>query len=207
MRRGLPLVHDGDESGCAGRPSNVQAPEEKKMAIRTTFYKKSAIKRMSAWFGIIALAVLATCSFDVGAQIVVQAPRPAGKHIYSDTASPKADIAAALAKAKKEHKRVILDFGGDWCGDCQVLDIYFHQAPNVELLEKKFVLVHVWIGHMDANLDVAAKYGVPISRGVPALAVLSGDGKVLYSQATGQFADMRHMDPGSVNEFLKKWKS
>jgi hypothetical protein len=48
---------------------------------------------------------------------------------------------------------------------------------------------------------------VPISKGVPALAVLSPTGKVLYSQATGQFADMRHLDPGSLTEFLKKWKS
>jgi len=134
-------------------------------------------------------------------------PVPHTKHIYSETADPNADVAAGLAQAKREHKRVILDFGGDWCGDCQVLDIYFHQAPNGDLLERNFVLVHVWIGQMDRNLDVAAKYGVPISRGVPALAVLGADGKVLYSQATGQFADMRHMDPNSVTEFLNQWKS
>ena len=129
------------------------------------------------------------------------------KHLYSETANPGEDIAAGLAEAKREHKRVILDFGGDWCGDCQVLDIYFHKAPNSDLMAKEFVLVHVWIGHMDKNIDVAAKYGVPISKGVPALAVLAPDGKVLYSQATGQFADMRHMDPASLTEFLKKWKS
>jgi hypothetical protein len=65
----------------------------------------------------------------------------------------------------------------------------------------------VWIGHEDANLDVAAKYGVPVTKGVPALAVLSANGKVLYAQATGQFRDMRHMEPGSVTEFLETWKS
>ena len=59
----------------------------------------------------------------------------------------------------------MLDFGGDWCGDCQVLDIYFHQPPNDALLANNFVLVHVWIGHMDANLDVAERYGVPINEG------------------------------------------
>jgi thiol:disulfide interchange protein len=128
------------------------------------------------------------------------------RHIYSATASPTADIAAALAQAKQEHKRVILDFGGDWCGDCQVLDIYFHQPPNSEVLDKNFVLVHVWIGHMDANLDLAQKYGVPINKGVPALAVLAPDGKVLYAQGTGEFRDMRHMESGSVTEFLDKWK-
>jgi thiol:disulfide interchange protein len=129
------------------------------------------------------------------------------KHIYSETADPQADIAAGLAKAKQEHKRVILDFGGDWCGDCQVLDIYFHQQPNLDLLEKNFVLVHVWIGHMDRNLDLAAKYGVPIHNGVPALAVLSPEGNVLFAQSTGQFRDMRHMESQSVTDFLQKWKA
>ena len=129
------------------------------------------------------------------------------KHIYSETADPKAEIAAALVKAKKEHKRVLLDFGGDWCGDCQVLDIYFHEPVNHNLLEKNVVLVHVWIGHFDRNIDLAAKYGVPINKGVPALAVLSADSKVLYSQGTGQFADMRHMESKSVTEFLEKWKA
>jgi thiol:disulfide interchange protein len=120
---------------------------------------------------------------------------------------PTADIAAALAQAKREHKRVIVDFGGDWCGDCQALDIYLHQAPNDALLADHFVLVHVWIGHMDANLDVAKRYGVPITKGVPALAVLDGNGTVVYAQKAGEFEDMRHMEPGSVTEFLEKWKS
>ncbi len=129
------------------------------------------------------------------------------KHIYSETAKPKADIAAALAQAQREHKRVLLDFGGDWCGDCQVLDIYLHQSPNAALLDRNFVLVHVWIGQMDKNIDLAAHYGVPISKGVPALAVLAPDGKVLYAQRSGEFEDMRHMDSSSVTEFLEKWKS
>lgn len=135
------------------------------------------------------------------------APALTAKHIYSETADPSAEIEAALIQAKAAGKRVILDFGGDWCGDCQVLDIYFHQGQNAELLEKNFVLVHVWIGHMDRNIDLAAKYGVPISKGVPALAVLRPNGKAVYAQATGEFNDMRHMDVSSVTEFLKKWKS
>ncbi len=125
----------------------------------------------------------------------------------SETADPKASIAEGIAQAKKEHKRVIIDFGGDWCGDCQVLDIYFHQGPNLAILQKSFVLVHVFIREeMDNNIQLAAKYGVPIAKGVPALAVLDENGNVIYSQKTGQFNDMRHMDPGSVREFLERWK-
>ncbi len=130
------------------------------------------------------------------------------RHLYDESADPNVLIADALKQARAEHKRVILDFGGDWCGDCQVLDIYFHDEMNSALLEKNYIVVHIFIAStMDNHIDVATRYGIPIKKGVPALAVLSASGKVLYSQRTGEFEDMRHMDVTSVNEFLKKWKS
>ncbi len=136
----------------------------------------------------------------------VTTPPAVKKHLYSADADPKAEIASALKQARHENKRVILDFGGDWCGDCQVLDIYFHQSPNRELIAGNFVVVYIDVGHMDKNVAVAERYGVPLKKGVPALAVLDADGKVLYSQATGQFGDMRYMQPASVTEFLNQWK-
>jgi thioredoxin 1 len=127
-----------------------------------------------------------------------------GKHIYPEIAAAPGDVAAALKQARREHKRVILDFGADWCGDCQVLDIYFHQSPNVEILDKNFIEVKVNIGQEDANLDIAHKYGVPI-HAVPALAVLRSDGTVLLSQDK-EFSDMRYMQSNAVTDFLNKWK-
>jgi thiol:disulfide interchange protein len=132
--------------------------------------------------------------------------RSAGRDIYPEPTQAKADLAAALRTAAQTHKRVLIDFGGNWCGDCQVLDIYFHNAQNLPVLEANFVLVHVNIGHMDENQDIASQYQVPLDRGVPALAVLSDKGKLLYSQRTGEFAPMRRMDPASVTSFLAQWK-
>ena len=137
----------------------------------------------------------------------VTPPPAVKKHLYSDDADPKADIAAALKQARLKHKRVILDFGGDWCGDCQVLDIYLHQTPNAELLDKNFLLVHIDIGRFDKNLDIPEKYNVPLKKGVPALAVLDAKGKLLYSQQTAEFGDIRYMYPTSVTDFLTKWKA
>ena len=125
------------------------------------------------------------------------------KNLYSETADPKADIAAALVRARREHKRIILDFGGNWCGDCQVLDIYYHQSPNAELLAKNFILVHVNIGHMDKNVDVAKKYHVPITKGVPALAVIDANGNLLYSEREKEF---EHTSPAAITVFLNRWK-
>lgn len=151
--------------------------------------------------GVVAGAVLAAGPIAAGAQAPTAIPHA---HIYPDVQAARPDIQAALAKARREHKRVLLDFGGDWCPDCQVLNIYFHQGRNAEILARHFVLVDVNIGHMDQNLDIAHKYGVPV-QGVPALAVVDPSGKVIYAQSK-EFADMRHMDPQSVTDFLNKWK-
>ena len=136
----------------------------------------------------------------------VSSARSANREIYPDPSQAKADIAAALKTAAANHKRILLDFGGNWCPDCVVLDIYFHDPANRPILEANFVLVHVNIGHMDANLDLAEQYEVPLRRGVPALAVLSEHGKLLYSQKRGEFEAMSRMELSAVTQFLKQWE-
>lgn len=130
-----------------------------------------------------------------------------GPQVYPDNPNAKADVHNALLRARREHKRVILDFGGNWCPDCKVLDIYLHDPANAPILNANFILVHINIGRYDENLDVAEKYQVPLKKGVPALAVLDSDGKLLYSQRTGEFEAMRNMASNSVTQFLVKWKS
>jgi thiol:disulfide interchange protein len=128
------------------------------------------------------------------------------RDIYPDPAQAAADLRAALAQAAVEHKHVILDFGGNWCTDCHVLDVYFHDAANAPLLAANYILVHINVGHMTENEDIAARYQVPLHKGVPALAVLDEKGALLYSQRTGEFEAMRHMQTTSVTEFLQHWK-
>jgi hypothetical protein len=59
---------------------------------------------------------------------------------------------------------------------------------------------------MDQNLDIVERYQIPIKKGVPALAVLDSDGRLVYSQKTGEFEDMRHMSSIAVTDFLTRWK-
>jgi thiol:disulfide interchange protein len=156
---------------------------------------------------LLAAALLACFVAEISSAVAQMAPPFVKKHLYSTTANPNADIAAALKQARVENKRVILDFGGDWCGDCQVLDIYMHQSPNAELLNKHFIVVHIDIGHMDHNVAVAERYKVPIKKGVPALAVLNAHGTLLYSQENKEFENMRNMRSEDVTAFLNRWKA
>jgi thiol:disulfide interchange protein len=133
-------------------------------------------------------------------------PAHALPDIYPAPEQAQADLAAALKQAAAQHRRVIVDFGGNWCTDCHVLDSYMHDATNQPLLEANFVVVHVNIGRVDRNQDIAERYGIPLGKGVPALAVLDERGKLLYSQTGGEFEDMRHMNAGALTQFLQRWK-
>jgi hypothetical protein len=62
------------------------------------------------------------------------------------------------------------------------------------------------IGRMDANADIAERYQIPLTKGVPAIAVLDDQGRLLYSQKTGEFETMRHMQTGAVTDFLIRWQ-
>jgi thiol:disulfide interchange protein len=153
---------------------------------------------------VVAAAMIASAAAAVPVQAQDASVGIQKMHIYPAIDAAEADLQAALAEARRDHKRVIVDFGGDWCPDCQVLNIYFHQSPNADLVAKYFVRVNVNVGRMDANQDIAARYGVPL-KGVPALAVLDGDGKALYAQ-NKEFSDMRHLDSSSLTAFLSQWK-
>ena len=129
-----------------------------------------------------------------------------GRDIYPAPEQASTDLSAGLKAAAASHKHVILDFGGNWCGDCKVLDIYFHDPANKPLLDANFVLIHVNIGRMDQNQKIAERYQVPLAKGVPALAVLDDHGRLLYSQRSGEFEAMRRMDSSAVTSFLLQWK-
>jgi thioredoxin-related protein len=129
------------------------------------------------------------------------------KQIYDPSVNATEEIAEAVRTAEKEHKRVLLVFGGNWCFDCHVLDEAFHSPEIAPTLNKSFVVAHIDIGEMNKNLDVAEKYQIPLKRGVPAIAVLGSDGKLLFSQKQGEFEAARSMAPEDILAFLNKWKS
>lgn len=133
-------------------------------------------------------------------------PSDMNKNIYPADADAHADIKAAEKKAEGEHKRVILVFGANWCFDCHVLDLAFHR-PDFATTMAGFEVVHVDIGeNSEKNGDLAKQFDVPLNKGVPALAIIDGDGKLVVSQRNGEFEDARSMTPEALLEFLNKWK-
>jgi thiol-disulfide isomerase/thioredoxin len=136
----------------------------------------------------------------------LQQPSSTSKVIYAPGVDAHAEIKQALELAAKGHKRVLVVFGANWCYDCHVLDLAFHRPDVAGVLRQNFEVVHVDVGEGDKNQDIMADYQVPMKRGIPAVAVLDSNGKLLYSQKGGEFERARALAPEDVLQFLNKWK-
>ncbi len=126
--------------------------------------------------------------------------------LYPGDADATKEIAEALKLAATDHKRVLLVFGANWCYDCHVLDRALHDGAAGKIVSKSFVLVHVDIGEGNKNLDLAKQYKIPLEKGVPAVAILGSEGKLLYGSRAGEFEAARKMMKQDLVAFLKRWK-
>jgi thioredoxin-related protein len=126
------------------------------------------------------------------------------KPIYDETADARADIQAAVRRAAYGHKRVLVKFGGNWCGWCFKLHDMFHEEPEIaRIIHDEYELVLV-----DSNSNrelmeqLEPRYA---SFGYPWLAVLDYGGALLTTQETGVLETGPKHDVDKVKPFLLKW--
>ena len=129
------------------------------------------------------------------------------KDLYPATADAHGEIKEAEEKATREHKRLLLVFGANWCFDCHVLDLAFQRPELASTLAANYEVVHIDLGpEEEKNSDLVREYEIPLNKGIPALAVAESDGKLVVSQKNGEFEDARALTPEALAEFLNKWE-
>ncbi len=169
-----------------------------------------------------ALVVLAASGFAL-AQAEPKAPSQPAKPakpaaaakrapIYDKQADAKAQVEKAIVRAKKNNQRILLMFGGDWCGWCHKLHELF--ASNLAIrktIYNEYVLVMIDLESPNAaELLKTCKEALSpeeLKQGVgyPFLAVLDDGGKVIRAQRTNSLEEGDHHDPQRVEEFLSRW--
>jgi thiol:disulfide interchange protein len=132
--------------------------------------------------------------------------KPEREPIYDEKADAKQQIAAAIANAQRENRRVLVQWGANWCGWCHLL----HETCATDKDLKKELLyeydvVLVDIGRFDKNMDLAKELGANLKdSGVPYLTVLDGNGKPIANQETSSLEKGDKHDPAKVLAFLKQ---
>ena len=114
-----------------------------------------------------------------------------------------ADLATATAAARAQHKRVLVDVGGEWCSWCHILDRFVASNADVkQLVNDNYVWVKVNWSPQNKNEDVLSRW--PKVKGYPHLFVLDGDGRMLQSQDTSELEAGKDYDKDKVLAFLRR---
>ncbi len=162
---------------------------------------------------------LAQSTDEPAAQPVESKPTTKSKPtVYDEKADAKQQIAAAIASAKSNNRRVLIQWGGNWCPWCLLLNKTMKANKDLaKELNYEYDVIHIDAGQPNnKNLDLATTYGADLKKnGFPFLTILDADGKPLANQETSSLElkdangesvlgkDQGH-DPKKVLEFLKK---
>lgn len=146
-----------------------------------------------------ALAFLSACLLSgLPVQAETASTSSAAKPVYNEQVDARAELNLALAAAEKQKKNVLVVFGANWCGDCLALNKKMSAGSLASHVDQRFVVLKVNVGRFDRNTDLAAQLGVPLKKGIPAVAVLKRDGEVQSATGGGELADARNMGDDAV---------
>lgn len=161
-----------------------------------------ALAALTATAGPVAAAPAPAISISSFAQLKLPLPYP-----YDEKADADAEVAKAMAKAKAEHKLLLIDLGGNWCGDCRVLAGTMDLPELRRFVEDHYEVVTVDVGRFNKNLQVPAHYGITQRlEGVPSLLVVDPKtDHLLDAGHTAALADARSMSPQALADWLAQW--
>ena len=118
----------------------------------------------------------------------------------------RAAITAAQAQAAREGKRVAVVFGADWCPDCDAFKTALRHRLVTPILEPSFVVVTVSVGNRNRNLDLMEQYGMRVDTGIPAVAILEPDGRLVAAQREGEFRNASALlSVAEIVSFFHRW--
>lgn len=127
-------------------------------------------------------------------------------HIYNPNADAQADINAAVAKAKKEKKHVLVQVGGNWCIWCIRFHHLVDSVPELkDYLNKNYETVMLNWSPENKNEAILKKFSYPGRFGFPVFLVLDGDGKLIHTQNSAYLEEGKGHSPKKILEFLKNW--
>jgi thiol:disulfide interchange protein len=125
---------------------------------------------------------------------------------YDEHANADAAVAAAFDRARKSHKRVLIDLGGNWCVDCVVLANFLKLPEMQRFMTVHYEMVAVDVGRFDRNQQIPARFGIKGRlMGVPALLIATPDGKLVNGNDIFATTEASTMTPQALADYLARY--
>ena len=155
---------------------------------------------------VLAVPAMAAPSPKMGIDSFAQLATPL-LYPYDEAANADAQVARARARAKATGKLLLIDLGGNWCGDCRILAATMERPELKAFVDRRYQLVMVDVGRFDKNLQIPAHWGITERlEGVPALLVVDPrTDRLLDAGRVSALQDARNMSPQALADWLAQW--
>ena len=110
---------------------------------------------------------------------------------------------SALAESEATGKKILVEYGGDWCVWSRRMAKVLMRPEFSSLIEQRFVYVRCFVGPSEDLPDVGVEF--PSFDSVPYFSLMDSDGNILATQATEEFELLWFYRKGKVHAFLKEW--
>lgn len=112
----------------------------------------------------------------------------------------QAELDAAYALAKKSDKRILLEFGADWCHDCVEVVKVIKREPAASIIRDKYVFVPINIGRKDRAKKWTKAYDV---ERIATLVVLEADGTRVAQSTLEPISRKQELTPEALAAWLE----
>lgn len=158
------------------------------------------------WFATAFLTLLVAAPLSAQAPVPVKGTAQVETGPFDPTRDSAKDLEAAKVEARKSHRFILLDVGGNWCSWCRLMDKWFKERPAIrEARDKVFVVVPVNFSPENKNEAFLGQY--PKVDGYPHFFILDADGKLLKDQSTGVLEDGRGYSEAKMRAFISTWEN
>jgi len=127
--------------------------------------------------------------------------------LYKPEEKAEAELANAIAEAKKTGKHVFVQIGGNWCIWCARFHEYIANDKQLDsLVNANYVVYHLNYSKENYNVKLLTKYKFPQRFGFPVFLVLDGEGNLIHTQNSWYLEDGKtSYDREKVKTFFSEW--
>ena len=127
--------------------------------------------------------------------------------LYKPEEKAEAELAHAIAEAKKTGKHVFVQIGGNWCIWCARFHEYIANDKQLDsLVNANYVVYHLNYSKENYNVKLLTKYKFPQRFGFPVFLVLDADGNLIHTQNSWYLEDGKtSYDREKVKTFFSEW--
>jgi hypothetical protein len=124
--------------------------------------------------------------------------------IFDERQDMRPVFEAALAESRRTGRKVLVEYGGDWCPWSLRMSAVLQRPAFSQLLRQRFIFVRCYVGPDGHSSPPEVDFPSELDS-VPFFALMDADGRIVATQRTAGFEVLWFYWTPRIRSFLEGW--